>query len=94
MRNLTFFDTREELREMTGLPADNHDEALWNAGFNLDDWDFGFRSRDELSEEGWWQNEQDHHYYEYWLLSNMERHCVGYDHTEYNGWHYYMVYHS
>lgn len=94
MRNLIFFDTREDLRELTGLPGDDHDAALWEAGFNLDDWDFGFASRDEFSEEGWWQNEQDHHYYEYWLLSNMERYCVGYEHTEYKGWHYYMVYHS
>lgn len=94
MKNLIFFDTREDLCEITGLPMEDHCRALWDAGFNLDDWDFGVASTDELSEEGWWQNEQDCHYYEYWLLSNMERHCVGFEHTEYNGMHYYLVYHS
>lgn len=33
-------------------------------------------------------------FYEYWILSRMERYCVGYKHTEYNGRHYYMMYHS
>ena len=30
----------------------------------------------------------------YWLISKMENYCVGYEHIEYNGKHYYMVYHS
>lgn len=35
---VTFFHTEEQLTALTGL---SHD-ALWEAGFNLDDWDFGF----------------------------------------------------
>ena len=44
MYNIVMFTTREELRELTGLPDDNYDKALWDAGFNLDDWDVGFQS--------------------------------------------------
>lgn len=91
MKTITFFDSREELRELTGLPSDNHDIALWDAGFNLDDWDFGFVCDDEWS-ESWCDDHAS--YFEYWLLSHMENHCVGYRHTEFNGRHYYIVYHS
>jgi hypothetical protein len=92
MKTVTFFETREELRELTGLPADNYDEALWYAGFNLDDWDFGFVSNTPWVEDGWWNN--DDTYYEYWLLTRMKSHCVGYEHVEYGGKHYYIAYHS
>ena len=88
MVTTTWFDTREELRELTGLPGDNHDEALWDAGFDLDDWDFGFVS-DEEWVESWFEP-----FYMFWLILKMENHCVGYSHTEYNGRHYYLVYHS
>lgn len=91
MKTVTFFETREELRELTGLPGDNYDEALWNAGFNLDDWDFGFVSDEEWSDAWGWTNGS---YMEWWLLYKMENHCVGYEHTEYNGRHYYIAYHS
>ena len=91
MKTVTFFETRDELRELTGLPGDDHDAALWDAGFDLDDWDFGFVSDTEWSDSwGWGEGS----YMEYWLLSRMERHCVGYKHTEYNGRHYYIAYHS
>ena len=90
MKTITFFSTREELRELTGLPADNYDKALWDAGFDLDDWDWGFVSDTEWSED-WSGN---HPYYEYWMLTRMESYCVGYEHTEYGGRHYYIVYHS
>ena len=92
MKTVTFFDTREELRELTGLPADDYDAALWDAGFDLDDWDFGFVSDEPWSKEGWFSKKGS--FYEYWILSRMERYCVGYKHTEYNGRHYYMMYHS
>ena len=84
--------TLEQLREMTGLPADDHDAALWDSGFDLDDWDFGFVSDTEWHEDGWWSSTSS--YYEYWLLDRMANCCVGYKHTEYNGRHYYMMYHS
>ncbi len=87
MKTVTFFDTREELLELTGLPDS---DALWDADFNLDDWDFGFVSDTEWSED-WTDNSS---FYEYWLLTRMDMYCVGYEHTEYNGKHYYMLYHS
>lgn len=91
MKTVTFFETRDELRELTGLPGDDNDAALWDAGFDLDDWDFGFVSDTEWIDSWGWN---DGSYMEYWLLSRMERHCVGYKHTEYNGRHYYIAYHS
>ena len=91
MKTVTFFETREDLRSLTGLPADNHDKALWDAGFNLDDWDFGFVGNEEWSDRWGWGTGS---YMEYWLLSRMENHCVGYEHIEFNGRHYYMLYHS
>lgn len=89
MKTVTFFETREELRELTGLATY---KELWEAGFDLDDWDFGFVSDTPWVEEGWWNN--DAPYFEYWLLSHMNSHCVGYEHTEYGGKHYYIAYHS
>lgn len=87
MKTATFFSTCEELRKLTGLPDDN---ALWDADFNLDDWDWGF-----VSDEEWTYDWDDSHpYYQYWMLTRMDNHCVGYEHTEYNGKHYYMLYHS
>lgn len=87
LSNVTFFDQEEELSQLTGL---SHDE-LWEAGFNLDDWDFGFVS-DLPWDDGWWDSKSP--YYQYWLLTHMESHCVGYHYVEYAGRHYYMVYHS
>ena len=34
MIELKMLTTREYLRKITGLPGDNHDKALWDAGFN------------------------------------------------------------
>lgn len=86
MIDLKMLTTREDLREITGLPSNNHDQALWDAGFNLDDWDVCFVSDVPLDDD--WNSEA------WWLVTKMECHCVGYEHTEYNGKHYYMVYHS
>lgn len=85
---ITFFDTYEELRELTGLPTR---EALWDAGFDLDDWDFGFVS-DTPWTDSWWDGNG--HYYEEWLLNHMDYHCVGYEHTEHKGKHYYIAHHA
>ena len=83
MQRVIFFDTREELAKLTGL-------SMWNVGFNLDDWDFGFQTETEWNGE--WDDE--HPYYESWILIRMECHCVGYEHVEHHGKHYYMLYHS
>ena len=82
MKTVTFFSNESELSELTGL---NH-EQLWNAEFNLNGWDFGFVSDTEFD---MWSST-----YEFFMLSRMESYCVGYEHVEYNGKHYYMVYHA
>lgn len=89
MMTITFFDTEAELLELTGMLRR---DDLWDADFDLDDWDFGFVCQDEW--HSYWDCSGDTHYYEEWLLNHMNYHCVGYRHTEYNGKHYYMAYHS
>lgn len=96
MINLRMTDNREDLRAWTGLPADNYDEALWEAGFDLDDWDVCFESDTRLLEE---YDEDDSTWTEpkgeaWWLVTNMESYCVGFDEVEYNGKWYYMVHHA
>lgn len=87
VKTITFFNNTDDLLKLTGLKTRGD---LWSANFNLDDWDFGFMSDTEWNVD--WDS--DHPYYEYWLLTRMECHCVGYEHTEYNGKHYYIAYHS
>ena len=91
LSTVTFFDNIGELREITGVSEDNYHQVLWDAGFNLDDWDFGFVSDTEWNED-WWSNNAP--YYQFWMLDRMSSHCVGYEHVEYGGRHYYMLYHS
>lgn len=99
MINLTMFSTEEDLITLTGL---THDE-LWENDFNLDDWDVGFVSDVPLTiiehydDDGDYDHEDE---YEepvegaYWLLHQMDAYCVGYEHVEFNGRHYYIVYHA
>ena len=81
MTDITLFDNEKELTELTGL---NH-KQLWDAGFNLDDWDWGFRSKNDL----------DHLTIAEWrIVDFMEGYCCGYDCVKYNGYYYYMQYHA
>ena len=95
--NLRMTDKREDIREWTGLPADNHDEALWNAGFNLDDWDVCFESDTRLfrdcgdGEGDMWSEPISE---AWWLCMKMDNYCVGYNEVEYNGKWYYTVHHA
>lgn len=84
MINLRITDNREDIREWTGLPSDNHDEALWDAGFDLDDWDMCIESDIRLIDrtDAWW------------LVNQMEAYCCGYNEVEYNGKWYYTVHHA
>ena len=96
MIELKMLTSREDLRKITGLPSDNHDEALWDAGFNLDDWDVCFVSdipltREVKEGEDCWEIPIDE---AWWLLMRMQNYCVGYEHVEYGGKHYYIAYHS
>lgn len=78
---ITFFDKNEELCELTGTYS--HKELL-DAGFKLDDWEFGF-----VSDIPW--SEECNSYYQTWLLLCMARRRFGYKHIEFNGRHYYIV---
>ena len=106
MYNLIMFNTVEELSKLTELPPDDFYKALWDAGFNLDDWDVGFQSDKPMHhmyiipEED--RDEYDEPPYErsainddaWWLGNRMEDYCVGYSYTEYKGKHYYLVHHA
>lgn len=50
MITLKMLTSREDLQKITGLPSDNYDEALWDAGFNLDNWDVCFVSNVPLTQ--------------------------------------------
>ena len=96
MINLKVTDNREDIRTWTGLPADNYDEALWNAGFNLDDWDICIESDTRLireveeDEEIWTEPAGE----AWWLVNQMDAYCCGYNEVEYNGKWYYTVHHA
>ena len=61
--------------------------------------------KDESDIESWDNPEDDGKYYQYraeycyddptyHLMQNAENYCVGWNHFEYNGMHYYTVHHS
>lgn len=74
--NLAMFDTENDLQTLTGL---SHQE-LWNAGFDLDDWDVGFQTNEPMSEG--------------WLLNRLISYCSGYKQVKYNDKYYYLAYRS
>jgi len=79
MTKITIFETEKELSELTGL---THEE-LWDAGFNLDDWDWGFRTKNK---DLTWPEER--------IVECMDNYCCGYECVEYNGYYYYIQYHA
>lgn len=96
MINLRITDNREDIREWTGLSSDNCDLALWDAGFDLDDWDICIESDTrlirEVEEDGErWVVPVDE---AWWLVTQMEAYCCGYNEVEYNGKWYYTVHHA
>ena len=93
MINLIMFSDVSDLEKLTGLDAD----GLWDAGFNLDDWDVGFRSDEPLGivhKDDWDQPYVDWYDTAHWLGMQMDCYCVGCNFTEYGGKYYYLVYHS
>lgn len=89
MKMITWFETLDDLKELTGLTRDE----LWDAGFNLDDWDFGICCDEALDINAYDYNEfKCGYYYLIKYLSNFGMNDP--EHTEYNGKHYYMCYHS
>ena len=97
MINLRITDNREDIRKWTGLPSDNYDKALWDAGFDLDDWDMCIESDKRLVREvdagtgERWLEPVDE---AWWLVIQMENYYCGYNETEYNGKWYYTVHHA
>lgn len=104
MLNITCFSNIDDLKKLTGIDTD---EGLWEAGFNLDDWDWGFcskrpmcKSRHMTASSDWDGEEYNYEIFTdprgdmKWLFARMDNYCVGFDHTEYDGKHYYMVHHS
>lgn len=89
MITLRITDNREDIRRWTGLPSDNYDGALWDAGFNLDDWDICIESDVRLVDD--YGNSQTD---AWWLVNQMEGYCCGYTEVEYNGKWYYTVHHA
>ena len=84
MKTVTFFGNEEELQQLTGL---NH-KSLWDNGFDLDDWDWGFVS------DTYWSPHYGATLYEYWILNHMHNYCTGYKCVQYDDKYYYMLYHS
>ena len=84
MNTVTFFNSEEELQQLTGL---NHQE-LWDNCFDLDDWDWGFVSDVHLNPYDYKNN------YVYWLLNHMHNYYTGYKVTYYDNKYYYILYHS
>jgi hypothetical protein len=88
---------------LTGLSGENYDKALWDAGFDLDDWDFGLVSPVPLHEMV--QSEDDNGMptevmqgkdspcYMLWIMSGLENFGVQCDYVRYKGWHYYLRHH-
>ena len=100
MVNLVAFDTEKELCELTGLT----ETELWEKGFNLDDWDIGFRSDIKLHRtptaddiKGGYEEDElvdDYDLPAHWLMMQMNNFCVGANYVFLNGKHYYTVHHS
>lgn len=89
MITLRITDNIEDIRQWTGLPSDNYDEALWNVGFDLDDWDMCIESDVRLVDD--YGNSQTD---AWWLVNQMDAYCCGYNEVEYNGKWYYTVHHA
>ena len=89
MISLRVTNNREDIRKWTGLPSDNYDKALWDAGFNLDDWDMCIESDTRLL-KGCGEPKDEVR----WLIYQMDSYCCGYTEVEYKGKWYYTVYHA
>lgn len=82
MRTIAIFDTEEELLGLTGLR--DHDDLL-NAGFDLDDWDFGVATNRQLKGKNHFDN---------WLLDSLSEWYCGYSYVAFEGMHFYIAYHA
>ena len=106
MKTIIAFSSRKEIFEILGWPYTGDyktdeplTDKLWDAGFNLDDWDIGFACREPLGKQvsdedyeydTWFEWDEDI----FWLGSQMDSYCVGCHHCEFEGWHWYTVHHA
>lgn len=109
MYNITMFTTEEELMELTDITDPSQlwevgfDLDDWDAGFccnqpldhacPTEDDDnipapYGRPASEYCSDCRTANDGAD------WLVNRMAGYCVGYDHVEYNGKHYYTVHHA
>ena len=86
MKPVTFFETPDELAELTGLSKLD----LLYSGVRLDDMSFGFESTTEWNFEVCWSKNIP--YYEFWLLNIMDSTRYSYKHVALRGKHYYILY--
>ena len=111
MKKIIVFDKEEDIFEILGWKytgewekdRDLH-EKLWDAGFNLDDWDQGFCCDELLHTPHPGETEDGYDYEEYygldwkddvhWLGMEMNNYCVGPNYCEFEGKHWYTVHHS
>ena len=86
---VTFFHTEKQLQALTGLTHD----GLWEAGFDLDDWDYGFVTVEEWPDPdgAWGANVPE---YQWHLPMLISANCCELAHMEWQGRHYYMRYHA
>lgn len=87
MVQLTWFESEKDLQALTGL---DHD-GLWDAGFDLDDWDFGVMTDRKLDMYVEDSGDIDCGYY--YLIKALNGACDMCEY-EYNRKYYYMRYHS
>ena len=92
MIDVTIFSTVNDLSELTELDGD----ALREAGFDLDDFDFGIASKEPLhdGDDDDISPDFDRSYGTAWIMQAMLDHSCGPTHTEYKGTHYYLVHHA
>ena len=101
MLDIKWFENLDDLLALTGLTRDQ----LWDAGFNLDDWDFGVRCDRKLHADPTFDEIASGEHYEdqlvidwdlpgYRLMYWMEEHCCGASYVNLDGWHYYLVHHA
>lgn len=94
MIRCVMFTEEEGILELAGV---KDTEVLWDAGFNLDDWDWGICCEQRLGE--YRISEEGERYFvpvetATWLIDRMEMYCAGFSEAEYNGRWYYTVHHS
>lgn len=86
MKSVIFFETPDELAELTGLS----DRDLLCAGVPISNMYFGFETTTEWDSEVCWLRNIP--VYEFWLLNKIDSYHYDYKHVALNDKHYYILY--